>query len=372
MMRIKKYRFSILIMLFASLTFAISCVTDQITGVDDNETELENEEVISDGVVRLPVVFHVLYEDATNINQYVDADRISELIENVNAFFRADTLDSMIEFYLSTTDDNGNKISLPGIDYQMVSDCVYSCEDFMNGDVDEAMDFLWDPNIVINIFVYTFTETNVLGIAHVPFTQSGDNELAGTTIIAYSSLRKSNLSFPYGLSINNDYFYENTVISGTNIKYSDEDTSATLAHELGHHLGLLHVFSTEDDALIYTDEVADIDYCEDTNLYNREEYLTYVQKLNRYVFTYFDDYCMRTDTNTGESFISYNIMDYYYSYSNSFTPNQVERMTHMTNYAVINPAVTSSKSRSSEAPEGVLDLPIKTYISTTEGCECCY
>lgn len=48
----------------------------------------------------------------------------------------------------------------------------------------------------------------------------------------------------------------------------------TLAHELGHYLGLHHVFAEEKNDKGYTsiDDCQDTDYCEDTPSYNILEY----------------------------------------------------------------------------------------------------
>ncbi|UVV51806.1 M43 family zinc metalloprotease [Bacteroides thetaiotaomicron] len=47
------------------------------------------------------------------------------------------------------------------------------------------------------------------------------------------------MSFPYCISINSSYIYEQS----TDERINQNDAAITLAHELGHYLGLRHVFS---------------------------------------------------------------------------------------------------------------------------------
>ena len=58
-------------------------------------------------------------------------------------------------------------------------------------------------------------------------------------------------NFPWGIVLNNTHIYE-------------DDFYKTLAHELGHYLGLFHVFSEKG-----CDET---DYCDDTENYDRTAY----------------------------------------------------------------------------------------------------
>lgn len=90
--------------------------------------------------------------------------------------------------------------------------------------------------------VYNFanepgSNTTTLGISHLPFTTKGANSLAGLSEINVSRLELKNLSFPYCVSINSRFINEESTVT----TYKPADITVTLAHELGHYLGLHHV-----------------------------------------------------------------------------------------------------------------------------------
>ena len=99
--------------------------------------------------------------------------------------------------------------------------------------------------------------------------------------------------------------------------------SYSLAHELGHYLGLFHAFYKSGDTTT--------DYCADTPDYDRAAYegtlnynASWDEKIKR---TAFD----------GTSFISTNIMDYNYGWKNLFTPDQRTRIRHVLEYSPLIP-----------------------------------
>ena len=96
---------------------------------------------------------------------------------------------------------------------------------------------------------------------HLPFTVKGANSLAGLSEINVSHLELENLSFPYCVSINSLFINEES----TGNTYNTADITVTLAHELGHYLGLHHVFSETENK----NSCEDTDYCADTPTYNK-------------------------------------------------------------------------------------------------------
>ena len=145
-------------------------------------------------------------------------------------------------------------------------------------------------------------------------------------------------------------------------------------HELGHYLGLHHMFSERDGASV--DECLDSDYCEDTPSYNRIEY-------NEYLSSYLaetdpSEMSMRNLTLRsncdGERFYSANMMDYSVSYAYKFSEDQKKRIRHVLYYSPLmpgpkKPSTDSSQARkalrqkaassSDETADGPIDLPIK-------------
>lgn len=235
----------------------------------------------------------------------------------------------------------------------------------MNDDISEAtgkgyVRYLWDPNRYINIMVYNFandpnSNTTTLGISHLPFTVKGANSLAGLSEINASHLELENLSFPYCVSINSLFINEES----TGNTYNTADITVTLAHELGHYLGLHHVFSETENE----NSCEDTDYCADTPTYNKKAYdmdCAYIEVNDPDNFT-FANLVNRENCLTGESFVSYNIMDYAISYSDRFTPEQRARIRHVLLYSPLIPGPKAGQEAGTRsAPSGLMKLPIRT------------
>ena len=130
-------------------------------------------------------------------------------------------------------------------------------------------DYIWDPNLYVNIMLYTFEQTDgesdILGISHMPYSVQGTDAPEGLNEVGRTFLQKSNLLYPYSVSINNRYLYASS---------ASDNIISTLAHELGHYLGLYHVFAESEDG--EQNLCIDSDYCTDTPTYNRTEYMLWV------------------------------------------------------------------------------------------------
>lgn len=306
----------------------------------------------------LPVIFHVLYKNASDATQYISASFLSGMLSRVNEMYAdaTNSQDMNITFTLATTDPDGNTLSTPGVEYvQWTDEYPIDCEAFMYADKTDGVDYvkyLWEPNDYINVMVYNFKESStvgtILGVSHMPYTPIGTYYLEGTNESEYSYLTKDNLAYPYCVSINSLY---------TNKDFSNvvaSDINVTLAHELGHYLGLYHVFSETEDG-----GCEDTDYCADTQSYNYEEYLNKLKYFADNKMSPTFETLVKRESCNGSEFTSYNIMDYDYSYCNQFTSNQRQRTRHVLMYGLLmpGPKVTQSSTTRS-APEGIVDLPI--------------
>lgn len=290
---------------------------------------------------KLPVIFHVLYKDRNNRNQYVDKGRLAQIINACNLTYKNKmyqntkyniSQDMNLEFVMATEKPDGTALEEAGVERIEWEAIPMSCEQFMD-DRDENQakkyaEMLWNPKVYINIFVYPFSETNILGISHLPYYLSSyplDGLNNGNFYLSHE------VEYPHCVSINSTYIY----VNGEGQSYYAADVYTTLAHELGHYLGLHHTFSEEGDN---TDLCKDTDYCTDTPTYNITKYIELINGMgdpNKYKF---DVLCTRTDCN-GETFISHNIMDYAYCYSDQFTPQQRNRIRHVLSYSPLIPGV---------------------------------
>lgn len=264
----------------------------------------------------LPVIFHILYKDKNNPLQYVKQDRLAKILDTVNKLYKDKT---------------------------------------------KSVEYIWEPNNYINVMVYNFkddesTNSTTLGIAHIPFSTVGSNYLEGLSKTQKSYLEKQNLKFPYSVSINSLFINDQS----TSTQYSTADITVTLAHELGHYLGLHHAFSENDEGIY--DGCFDSDYCDDTPTYNKVEYdadYAYTAKNDPANFT-FDYLVKRKNCKTNQTFTSTNIMDYSVSYSDRFTNEQRSRIRHVLTYSPLIPGPKQGQTQTRSVVEGPIDLPIRT------------
>lgn len=308
---------------------------------------------------KLPVIFHVLYSDKNDPLQYVDHKRLAYILQAVNKRYKGSTNspDMNLTFTLATTDPQNELLTTPGVEYiEWSENYPIDCEAFMNDNSGKYARYLWDPNQYINIMVYNFTfeiasHSITLGITHLPFSNQNSHYLEGVNPTTHSYISKDNLKFPYCVSINSSF-----IDSESTSKYIETDVIVTLAHELGHYLGLLHVFAERGSNIL--NECKDTDYCKDTPSYNKTEYDSWLTNLDRSK-TYSWEYLCQRHNCEGNSFISTNIMDYIYSYSNEFTLDQRKRIRHVLSYSPLIPGPKKENINTRAIKEGPLDLPIR-------------
>lgn len=324
-----------------------------------------NEEQITDWnsyTYEIPVIFHVLYADRNQAAQYISATRLENILKAVNKFYAGSGEGSNLNvtFTLAQTDEKGKALSTPGVEYiQWEEDYPIAYSDFMTNNENKYTRYIWDPNQYINVMMYPFKSDNerytTLGISHMPYTTKGSHSLEGLTQIEQTTLKKGNLMYPYCVSINSLYIDEES----TDQYYNPQDVTVTLAHELGHYLGLYHVFSEDED-----DTCKDTDYCEDTPSYNKTEYDSYYEwavKGGVEQSKWFSALVQRTNCS-GKRFTSTNLMDYEISYSNQFTADQRARVRHVLMYSPLipGPKQTSRAASASAAANEPINLPIRT------------
>lgn len=319
---------------------------------------------------KVPVIFHVLYKNQNDRKQYIPQTRLADILENINAYYKGETLykggdagvDMNLEFVLAETDEEGNALSAPGVEYVKLDNMPLDCEAFMSAK--KNTELLWDPNRYVNVMLYNFAEVDggnsiILGISHLPLSTSGSNYLEGLPAVEYSYLTKENLPYPKCVSINSLYAYEETANDG---RYNSYDVNVTLAHELGHYLGLHHAFDENDDSSLST-QCVNSDYCDDTPSYNRTAYLMNLRAMLSEAAQNGGKVSMaeavkRENCKTGEAFSSYNLMDYEISYSDRFTNDQRKRIRHVLTYSPLTPGPKKSKADTRSAINGPLDLPM--------------
>ena len=298
---------------------------------------------------QLPVIFHVLYQNENDINQYIKEDHLKDVLVRTNHFYQSEKcgIDINLEFVLATKDKNGTTLPEPGVERVPFNELPIDCEKFMRDNTGKYTSLLWEPNEYINIMVYPFTDSQILGISTFPYSLK-DFFLEGTQQVSASWITLENLSFPYCISINSSYIYEQS----TDERINQNDAAITLAHELGHYLGLRHVFSEGGTTSMCTDT----DYCKDTPSYNRSEYEQWLNNLDKQKKYQLKDLAKRYSCEKGE-YEAHNIMDYAYCFYNEITLEQRKRIRHILNYSPLIPGPKESRI-DTRGVQGRLNLPI--------------
>lgn len=255
MRKILYFMIALTVLSFASCKDTEGSVGDPIISHgQDRDTDIITGD---DYVYHLPVIFHVFYSNTT---QYIEYTRLKEILSNVNELYQGDVYNYQMDtvpsenlhilFELAEKNESGKRLSTPGVEYIKVPESEFDCESFMK-DKKNAK-YCWDQNNYINVMVYAFKKTDenstTLGISHLPYQVGGYPQIDGLGDGKNYPLSK--LGKPYCVSLNSIYVgreYEGTrYTTDKNHKgytYNTADPNATLAHELGHYLGLFHCFS---------------------------------------------------------------------------------------------------------------------------------
>jgi zinc-dependent metalloproteinase lipoprotein len=355
----------------------------------------EDDATITDNYIyKLPVIFHVLYQDKGNPEQYTPASRIHDILKYVNQLYSGGVYGMAdggsenlgVEFVLAERDENGRKLDIPGVEYiKWTGTYPIDPADLMTKR--EYAKYIWKPNEYINVMLYNFANDDAsgsvtLGISHMPYTVKGDHRLEGLNELEarQAGIEKSNLGFAYCSSINSLYAWKDErgqlyqsdrytngshEIEETTLGQVSRDVNVTVAHELGHYLGLHHTFTERltDSSAEAVDSCGDSDFCNDTPSYNRivynehiEDYLNSLSENE----TVSSKMLMARSNCAGNDFFAANIMDYAYTYGFRFTKEQRDRVRHVLYYSPLIPGPkkdTAVKTRA--VVKGIIDLPIR-------------
>lgn len=380
----------LLLFIMLMSTFGLlSCKdSDGIIGdspITENGQDRDNDIITGDDYVyHLPVIFHVFYDDPYNKSQYIEYIRLKEILNNVNELFQGDVYNVNLDttasenvhvvFELAQKDANGKTLSTPGVEYIKVSNSTFDCEQFMK-DKNKAQ-YSWNQNDYINVMVYTFKKTSndseTLGISNLPYQVKGYPEIEGLANGKNYPLSKPG-NFPYCVSLNAAYIdkdfegsrYTTDKGNSKGYIYHTADPNATLAHELGHYLGLFHAFSEKTGDKSNSEEAdndEDTDYCTDTPSYNRVAYTKwYIKKAKEDAKALDMRELVKRGNSQGKKWQSDNLMDYSVCYSMRFTPEQVHRMRQVLYYSPLIPGpkkVRPTTRALSELPTEEGELPI--------------
>lgn len=277
-------------------------------------------------VLTIPVVVHVIHNgDAVGTNENIADDQVLSQIQVLNEDYRrmlgtngynthADGADVEIEFCMAVVDPDGNVTD--GIDR-----VNYGSASFNSNAAVESMKAatIWDPTQYMNMWSVNFggTMAGILGYAQFPDNPQGLDGLSATggsantdgVVAAYTTFGSSDI-YPAGT-------------------YSAPyDLGRTMTHEVGHYLGLRHIWG---------DTNCGDDYCDDTP-----------------ESTTSNSGCPIQTTCDGNQDMVENYMDYTYdACMNIFTQDQKDRIRSVLTYSPRRASLTTSTVCSSPNPDDV-------------------
>lgn len=209
-------------------------------------------------VITIPVVVHVIhsgqaYGSAPNIT---DA-QVESQITVMNQDFRkmagtrgenslAIAADTKIQFALAKVDPNGNPTN--GIDRVNMCQLAWSTDEINNIVKPKT---IWDPTQYMNMWSVNFSTNGLLGYAQFP---SGSNL---TGLNANGGLAETD-----GVVAGFYCFGSRDVDDGTFLLAQNVDLGRTMTHEVGHFLGLRHLWG---DGNCLTDYVDDTPFSSSAN-----------------------------------------------------------------------------------------------------------
>lgn len=204
------------------------------------------------GVLTLPVVFHIVYhEENQNLADSVihsqlavlneDYRRMNTDAENTRDIFLPVAADCGIQFVLASTDPDGNPTT--GITHTLTDRTEFELDLFAaENTLDEVKHAetggvnAWDPEHYINIWVCNIGSSflgQIFGLAYPP--EGLSNWPAGS---AAPDLSNEGIVLHYPVIGRNNPFADDDGVTENN-------AGRTLTHEMGHYLGLRHIWGDE-------------------------------------------------------------------------------------------------------------------------------
>lgn len=331
--------------------------------VHQKKGEVDIEQIIYE----VPVIFHIMYneEDIRNPDERkrkraLNSEELQSIIHEVNRLYglppvnkleeeedeqnlrernNVPKLETRIRFVLAKVDPKGKVLPNMGVTRTAITERYLRPYDILNDkEGGKYHSMSWPLDRYVNVFVFPFStegqgvnEGLLLGISSMPHA-SEKKPIEGLDILNKRVQHFSN--YNHCIVVNAEAF-EERIYSEFFLK--NKLGISTIAHELGHYLGLAHTFTEirREGGGIITDACEDTDYCLDTPTYNREAYNRTAREIIAAGGSYqvmLEGLLRRTDC-ANVKFISTNVMDYEWSHSDRFTPDQVKRMRQVLYYS---------------------------------------
>ena len=265
-----------------------------------NKKMTQDTRLKSGQIYRIPVIVHVVHNgENPGEGANISYEQVTSQVQVLNEDYRRmagtrgynndpDGADTGIEFYLAGYGPDGEVLPEPGVDRIFGGRPVWPASPIRNPIETELKPAtIWDPERYFNIWTVNFggfVSRNLLGYAQFP-DMSGLNGLESSNGSAETD----------GVVIGYQYFGSSDKGNFSEL-YAPYDLGRTTTHEVGHWLGLRHIWGDGDCS-------AD-DYCNDTPNASGPNYgcpegkISCFSKdmINNYM-DYTDDACMDIFTN---------------------------------------------------------------------------
>lgn len=296
-----------------------------VGGVPSNVLKIFSRDNIALPTREMQVIFHA-FSDGPKLTSAQINDQISKTNlafgNGVKTSFNRNlnSVDNFFKFKLAENNPDGNSLEILGYNViQIPAD--YSAEEDFYEYYYLKFEQMWDPNRYINVFVEDIYGGRTSGYTYLP--EMPDSSIPGLVVNETQVF-----NFPYAISL--DY---NLVI------VNSKPSPYTLAHELGHFLGLFHTFENCQLG----------DYCDDT--------LSHLVMANQA-----EPLSNNRNTCNNEPFISTNFMNNLRE-NDHFTFDQRERMRTVYEKALFFPREENLKSgRIMPFKKGEINPTIKPII----------
>ena len=252
----------------------------------------------SGGIIYIPVVVHIIHNgDAYGVNENITDEQVQSQITVMTQDFRkrigtpgfnSDPVgsDTQIEFVLAKADPSGN----PTNGINRVNLCQESWSTTaVNTTVKPATS--WDPTQYMNMWSVNFSDSTLLGYAQFP-SSSG---LADFN----NNMGNANTD---GVVANYNTFGSRLIVPAGTYGSTRYDEGRTMTHEIGHFLGLRHLWGDGDCTV--DDFCADTNNCsgqyfagENTGGCTRPIQCDGLERQTENYMDYSDDSCMNIFTN---------------------------------------------------------------------------
>ncbi|WP_309609744.1 M43 family zinc metalloprotease [Flavobacterium sp.] len=218
----------------------------------EEQKEFQTVASQSGGIIYIPVVVHVIHNgDAYGVSENITDEQVQSQITVMTQDFRRMSgtpgfntnpvgADTQIEFVLAKVDPNGN----PTNGINRVNLCQ---ESWSTADINTTVKptTIWDATQYMNMWSVNFTDASLLGYAQFPST-SGLGGLDANGGAANTD----------GVVANYNTFGSRVIVPGGIYGGTLYDEGRTMTHEVGHFLGLRHLWGDGDCTVD--------DFCNDT------------------------------------------------------------------------------------------------------------